>query len=138
MKKTIGILLVICAFLLFLTSCACKTCGGNEDTFCRLCTGKGKENCDLCNGIGDCHDCAQGVVRNTPCSNNNCSYGYVSTSIGRLKCAECDGTGYKESKCSLCDGSGSCFKCDGTGLKENAKTCQNCNGAGRVDCPDCK
>lgn len=141
MKKTIGILLVICTLLLYLVSCCattCSTCEGNKDILRRACNGKGREICDMCLGNGDCDDCAQGMVRDEPCSNSNCNNGYVNTSMGRLECQQCDGTGYQERECSFCDGSGRCFKCDGTGLKKNAKTCQHCNGAGRSDCPYCE
>ena len=138
MKKAISILLVIFTLLLCLTSCVCETCDGNKDLLCRACYGKGKETCDICDGNGDCDKCARGVVRDTPCGNSNCNYGYVTTSFGRLQCQSCNGTGYQERSCGWCDATGRCFKCNGPGLKENAKTCQNCSGAGRIDCPYCE
>ena len=139
MKKIISILLLITTMALCLASCGkCETCDGNETIMCRACYGRGKETCDMCFGNGDCDDCANGIVKDAHCSNSNCNYGYVTTSFGRLECQECDGTGYEERECYYCDGSGQCFKCDGTGLKENAQTCSNCEGNGRIDCPNCE
>ena len=138
MKKIIIILLAISTLLLCFTSCACKTCAGDHDILCKTCNGKGKEICSYCDGNGDCDDCIRGMVRDDPCSNKNCNYGYVTTSFGKLECGECDGTGLEERECHWCDGSGQCCICDGTGLKKDAKTCQDCSGTGRMDCPDCE
>lgn len=135
MRKIISVLLLICTLTLCFVSCStsiCETCDGSATISCRVCYGLGKEHCLSCRGGYNGH-----------CPYPDCDFGirtyYKDCPLCVYGCGACyGGTYYEKGPCTLCDGTDVCFDCDGTRLKEDAKTCDECKGTGKIDCPDCE
>ena len=55
-----------------------------------------------------------------------------------FKCPTCNGKHVIETTCKDCNNTRKCQKCSGIGVQSGAKSCANCAGSGRVDCPSCE
>ena len=164
MKKFICLFTTILITALFiLTSCqttspepeVCSTCKNEKSIGCESCYGRGEGVCQHCSGSGkcgrssceggyeyemeDCENCTNGVIVNPftwatfDCP--KCYYGYVEV---KKECFLCDG----ENECFFCDGTGLAKDCDsgmyGCDCEEIAGQCKDCQGLGKIDCPDCE
>ena len=138
---------VICFGLIFLmifnififTSCGkCENCDGRQTVECSDCWGEGKELCSLCDGIGNCFWC-KNKNKYTTCTKCK-GTGVITNPITwqEFKCPTCNGKHIIETTCKDCNNTRKCQKCSGIGVQSGAKSCANCAGSGRVDCPSCE
>ena len=139
MKRIFVSLLLIFLLIPCFSSCEmiepCKTCNDTQLVTCETCRGKGKELCEWCSiwipGKCGISYCKNGIQT----QNERCSFCEKYDIWG---CGSCyGGMVIVKETCRVCDGTGLCFSCNGSGLKENAQNCSNCNGKGKVSCPDC-
>ena len=145
MRKIVGLILLVASILTF-TSCKYEpevchnTSCSNGWIKCGECRGKGLEVCYSCKGSGACTRCdGYGWYYDNPVCPACNGEGFFMGLYGSLiKCGSCKGVGkllLVKKDCYNCDGK--CYMCKGSGLAENAKTCEKCNGAKKLDCPDC-
>ena len=114
----------------------CETC---KDGLCPLC--KGGTKCEACKGEGKCGNCDGRPVRKQACRACICT-----GCSGTGKCRAC--SGFKNKKCSTCQGYGTvggtatteCKRCGGSGQVRGLKgpkgvstlNCLTCKGTGKV------
>jgi len=159
MKKITYIFITLIITTLFiLTSCQteppqCNTCNNNKSISCEMCYGRGEAPCGHCSGTGKCEFCEAGYKYEWEdcgyCTNGVIVNPYTWATIDCPKCY----SGYVEVKeeCFVCDGKYKCYRCHGTGIanedcgefcvencKEIAGQCEDCQGLGKIDCPDCE
>lgn len=109
----------------------CQTCGGAGTIFCHKCDGQGGGECGLCRGSGTdiCHRCDGKGLTDTediPYACTICN----GTGIRFVTPGDGSGPGYYDT-CDLCHGSGQMVH------KAENRTCEDCNGSGKITCDDC-
>ena len=163
MKRIICLIVTLLITALFiLTSCQttppeCSTCKNSKSVTCDMCYGRGEGICLHCSyGYGRCwnKDCDRGeVTKYEDCA--YCTSGVIVNPItwATINCPECDALGIiaKKTTCNICNGKDICSFCKGSGLAKDcdcdrpnyyckgiAGQCKDCQGFGKIDCPDCE
>ena len=166
MKKFLCLFTTIVITALFiLTSCqttptepeVCSTCKNEKSIRCNSCYGRGEGVCQHC-PYANGHCCSKDCDGGKETKHKDCTYctsGIIVNPItwATISCSNCDGLGivfFKE-ECLICRGEDQCIYCHGTGLakdcysiycshncKEIAGQCKDCQGLGKIDCPDCE
>ena len=158
-KKKVLLICVFVLFSLFLCSCACSECKGEEQITCSVCIGEGKVQCPVENctdgitrlsckncggrkGVHVCYTCDGGKETRQICENCG-GDGTIRNPITwqEFKCKDCNGKGAGFFKCKTCQGYGICCNYCGSNPSKDyppyAVKCETCLGDGQIECESC-